>query len=576
MIMKTFNLSQFIQGLAIFTILGILATVSISLWVTYNLNTPLGPIAIANSPNQDLYIATGRQLFILNNQGQLIEQISFAELGAFDKVTDIAVPKDNELIITDIGQGTVFRCDLTRKHCQPALFKEGKNRHIYFDAIRFVQAPHNGFMYVADISQHIIDRYDNNGYYQETLTRAETDLLYPNDLWMTKEGLLVVTDTNHHRIVAFDTENLNFSEPVWEFVVKPESKQADTIKQADRIWPIALAQAFTGDWWIVNGDGIFFNNDVVVFDPNGNALRRIPLANSEPEPISLAPTEDAMIVVDQRNLQLLAVPYDEYQAIYDFGEARFKTILATLQTEHQSWIRIRQFAWGVLVIFVCLVIVVVYLEQGNKNLQNPLPKTVINKAANHSDIHLLREKKEIHWIYPNKLLIWGQFLLISVFIFLGLPILIGENFSFIIIDLLIPKEKRLIIGTVMPVWLMILYFTYISTQSAIGTDGHYIWLSDHNRRIFQGLPTDVVYTEEVLMLREMLIRFRGELYFPFYSSKEIKQYILPLLEPVNKSNNWQVQWQLLKQGNFNLFLQLLVTVIIIVLAILMIFYRFFA
>lgn len=579
--------SFLIQSLATIAILGILAAVATSLWVTYYLDTPLGPIAVTNSPNQTLYVATGKLIFKLNGKGKLLEQIPFSRLGTFETVTDISAPKDNELLVTDSGWGTVFRCDLTTEHCQPALLKQGKKTNIYFGAIRVAQSPKNAWLYVADIAQHLIDRYDSNGHYQDTLTGEQTDLLYPNDLWITETGLLAITDTNHHRIVGFDTESSNFTQPVLEFLVKGDFEPTgqagifapETFEQKARVWPIGVAQAFNQDWWVVNGDGNFFYNDVVVFSPEGEELRRISIENSEPEPISLAPSENAMIIVDQRNLQVLSAPY-EGQEISNFGDAAFQAALTTLQIEHQSWMKLRETAWGVLAIFVCLAIIVVYLEQRHKNAQKFSSPQITPQATKPSSIsnsfisdrRSLMEQAEIRWIYPNQKLIWTLFFLITVFLFLGIPTFDNETLSIT----LIPKEKYFMIGTVVPTWLILLYLSYINTQTGIGTDGSHIWLFDHQRHVLQKSPTEIIYSREVLISGDVVVQLKGIFNLPLYPSEEIQQHILPLLSPNNQKNILQTQWQLLKQGHFSLILQLLLTVIVTTLGVLMIFYRFFA
>lgn len=486
-------------------------------------------------------------------------------------------------MVTDIGWGTIFRCDLTSEHCQSALLKGGKNTHIYFGAIRVAHSPKKGWLYVADIAQHLIDRYDSKGHYQDTLTGEETDLLYPNDLWITETGLLVITDTNHHRIVAFDTESANFAQPVWEFLVKSDLEPIKHIgifategfEPKARIWPIRLAQAFNQDWWVVNGDGNFFYHDVVVFSAEGKELRRIPIENSEPEPISLAPSENAMIIVDQRNLQVLSAPY-EGQEISHFGDAAFKSALATLQIEHQNWIKLRETAWAVLALFVCLAIIVVYLEQRHKNTHklSSHQKTKPFSASNRfiSDRRSLTETAKIRWFYPNNTLIWLLFFLITVFLFIGIPTFESETLSLT----LLPKEKYFTIGTVVPTWLILLYLSYINTQTGIGTDGYHIWLFDHQGYVLQESPAEIIYSKDVLISGEVVVQLRSIFNLPLYSSEKIQQYILPLLEPNNQKNILQTQWQLFKQGHFSLILQLLVMVIVVTLCILMIFYRFYA
>jgi len=69
--------SFLIQSLATIAILGILAAVATSLWVTYRLDTPLGPIAVTHSPNQTLYVATGKLIFKLNGNGSFLSKYLF-------------------------------------------------------------------------------------------------------------------------------------------------------------------------------------------------------------------------------------------------------------------------------------------------------------------------------------------------------------------------------------------------------------------------------------------------------------------------------------------------------------------
>ncbi|RZI82784.1 MAG: hypothetical protein EOP38_14845 [Rubrivivax sp.] len=321
------------RGLVIVIIVGLLLAVGVRLWANAEALAITGPSNLRQGPDGKVYAVGPEQLWVFSDTGDLLQRIPLARFGLTEFVGDFWVNAEQKILLRKqrpqggiartlrvvfriggdgrdqdpSGQAALQWCSLTGEACRP--FGAGFRSTRTF---RLAVEPATGAVLIADTAQHRLLRLSAKGDLQAT---SAAHFQFPNALLMTKDGLLHVADTNHHRIAAVSLATPGFGDVQHAFNVETATSTPG------RNWPMGLAQASDGALWTINAGPDMADGDIMVYETDGRFRQKISLPPGA-DPLSLLPLKDRVLVSDARQFQIGAFDL-QGQARRPFGGDAF-------------------------------------------------------------------------------------------------------------------------------------------------------------------------------------------------------------------------------------------------------------
>ncbi|GAB4295559.1 MAG: hypothetical protein Kow0096_12490 [Thiohalomonadaceae bacterium] len=527
--------------LAVAAILGILGTFALVWQAGEGVGATAGPNVLATAEDAVYFIAGGT-LYHADGNGALQDAATLASLGLPAAVSHLAVMPD-ALLVAEGRRGTVQRCDLPRRTCvelaRIPLPPKGAT-------LALAHAPQETRFYVADSARHELHAWGLDGKHQYRLTIAG-GLKYPNDLAWLGAGQLLVTDTNHHRVLVIEDQGRGRSRVVQQV------EAANPLGSFGNTWPTAAARDGAGRVWAVNSNGLLQNGEIIVFDAAGTARQRIALAGAA-DPIALAPLPQAMLVLDHDHYRLQAVSLEDF-SVRDFGDDAVQGALRALQARRGHWQQIRYFSLGMMVLFGLLGALAGYLDwQARRRLvpgerrpgvvQHPadVARQVQTAAAS---LRLRSDAQGVTWLAVNpKFLRLMRLLLLAIGVLFGLIVMLFystcNTLSWDLISLLGAVSAAVMAAA--------FWAQYRMQRMRIGTDGTLIHVVDILGRQGQGTPEEFVQTGRRLLLGRVAVPLPNPAAAVF-DKDAFAALFGPLLERVPRSNEFAILWRDLRRGD---------------------------
>ena len=314
-----------------------------------------GPAQLLRAPSGQVYVQVGNRLLQHDRRGGFIREIDLADLGVTRVIGGFAFFSNGDLLLRrgadprnwldnlraygrlenkrpifdpDPGSG-LARCDLDRRQCTPFGTPPIDFRstfHTYIDE-------QDDTIWFSDTPRHSLRRFSLDG---EQLAVLETGVRFPNQL-LADDGRLLVADTNHHRIAAFDIGGPELPQAAASIDVIPS--EAST--RGER-WPTHFARV--GDhWWINNMRSNMRNGGIYVFDSDWRFIERLALPDGA-DPIAILPFGTGALVSDWDNLRVYRLDAAG-RRLDDFESAGLEAVLRDAHEQRRfygvvSWIGI--------------------------------------------------------------------------------------------------------------------------------------------------------------------------------------------------------------------------------------------
>lgn len=244
-------------------------------WAREQLHAIPEPAHLASMPDGRVLARFGDKAYPVEEDGTVGASLSLS--GASRRV-GFAVER-NALFLYRDGAG-VLRCEWRNERCKP--FLPSLNLP---DTARLLWDDNRKHLWVTDTTVHQLRSFDSNGQARESLS----GFLYPNGLTLG-DDLLIVADTNHHRLAAV---SLKTPEKVRTVV---EIEPAVGYR-----WPTAVA-VVGQEYWVVVGDSRLENQRLYRYGNDGQLLGRA--ATSLADMSMVAPLGEGALVVDRESKTL--------------------------------------------------------------------------------------------------------------------------------------------------------------------------------------------------------------------------------------------------------------------------------
>ncbi len=344
-------------------LVAVLVAVGYMLWAAFNVAADFAPLVLAQLPNKDVVAASHVDLYHFDADGQLKQQISVADLGIRDGVSELQALDDKTVLVGDLGAGAIKRCDLEVRACRVLEGFSG-NTPAFLRSFQFAVDSGAGHIYVTDTARHRLVQFDANGLRLRQIAGPER-LCFPNAP-VVVEGRLYVSNTNHHSVAAWSLDALDAEPQSWLTVQegrrgvncpapleyrgfeifageRPASGGRPAVVHQEsrrgRVWPMVARRDRRGQWWVLNADNRMAHADIIVFDRDFTQPRRVRVADNA-DPLSLLVRHDDVLITDTRSGAILEVGLDG-KLRGRFGDARFHAEIETRRTRqiNMQWLR---------------------------------------------------------------------------------------------------------------------------------------------------------------------------------------------------------------------------------------------
>jgi len=304
--------SKIHPALVVLVIILVILAMGLWTWGSGQAKAIGGPAELLTDPSGHVYIQIQNQLLEHDDAGRFVERHDLGKLdvervlgaiGFFSngdmllrRGADSRTLRDNlraffrrtnvkSLTPDSSGEG-LYRCNLRTSEC--AVF--GQEAIDFKAAFGLFIDRRSDAVYISDTTRHVLRKYSADG---EAVAGPAAGFRFPNQI-LLHDGLLLVADTNHHRIRAVDPTTDAFAEELASFDVVP-----DDARRAKRTWPSHFTHV--GDMWWVNNMRTGMNEGAIyIFDDDWHYRRKVALPSGA-DPIALLPLLGEVLISDWNN-----------------------------------------------------------------------------------------------------------------------------------------------------------------------------------------------------------------------------------------------------------------------------------
>lgn len=206
-----------------------------------------------------VFVQWQNKLFVLGMDGAIQHEVDLGSLGENIIISDMQVIGD-EMLIGEVNQRQIYRCQLTPFSCQSLLTQKMRIRTPF----KF-RMDKRGDLWISQgpISQlSVLPRGEEK---LLSVVLSGEGLNQPNRV-LLEEDLVIVADTNNHRIVAYrpDQNDAYLLHEDFSFKVT-DHPQA----RSRHIWPVDVSLDSNGRWWVLNTDDFLNNADLATYGSDG-------------------------------------------------------------------------------------------------------------------------------------------------------------------------------------------------------------------------------------------------------------------------------------------------------------------
>jgi hypothetical protein len=496
--MRTRATKIIVNSMAAIVIAGFIAIIASSLRIAVQTSDNTGPTALAIGTDGKIYTNIATTLYVLDESGILQDSIPLASLGLQRAtLTDILALPDGRLLIGSGDAQDIQACDLQQHRCAP--FIQSGSRPV--SAFKMAWDAQRRRVVVVDGERHRILAYDQEGVLSLESRGGQGGLKLPNTVHLTADDMAIIADTNQHRLVALDAQSL--SRKLWEM---PTSNESGKFR---RVWPTDFTATADHRYWVILDNDLLKNGDVLLFDADGNPVRRLDLP-TDWDPIKLRARQTDVLLAGYGSVDLVKISLDG-NVIAPFGDTVFRGVLAETRARREASDR-----WWHLWIWVAIA-----------------PLVILAGIAAWLDTKISRLWKFSRWlVYGMTVLLIAP--VIYIVWFTGL-----EKSA---------EAVALLLGGALAFMAILVAGLNTLSGGCLGVTRDQVVLGAAGKPQRHYYPRQLVYSSRFISSGDITVYLRtGK--GPIYNPVEIRSHLEPLLTAARKLNPLQGYIYLLQQGD---------------------------
>lgn len=515
-------------GLAVLFAAVFLAALGLRLWASFQAAGVTGPDHIA-AGHKNVFIHMNGEVYVLSAAGDLLARHALAPVMERDQLIDLRVLGNGNLLLARRRPAGLYTCEPATWKCtemrQPVTKKLRDQFKVFPDE-------RSGRLFVADFK---------SGVWLQPLAGGKPqalsgcgDVRGPNDLALDASGRLWIADSAGRQLAVVEPGRNG----EWQAGqrISARTKQA----REGRDWPLMLALAPDGNWWVTQPNSRGQDADLVVYHPDKGAVARIDLPD-DAHPTDIARLGAAMLVTDMDRFRVYRVDAASH-AVSEFGDAGLRDALRQASASKAVYDGLVDYS-------LIGMIVAGVLMLGGAVRATPKEKrwTILEGAsplaASAAPVPVLRE---IHWLKRNpkteQMLRW---VMPAAWASIGLIFAIAAVFYFVFgagTDMSPAKHEKLMdIGRSLSVLLLLMvgvlaiaHFGLRTMMQQLGTDGFNLFVKLTNGRQLTLMPERLVYDARKIAYHDRIFPVRTGHRQALYEAGEIETYVAPLLARAKK------------------------------------------
>lgn len=247
-----------------------------------------GPESIALAMNK-IIVAYGDRLVIYNRNGDIIGEKPLSDLYITAPIYDMQIYK-NDLYLLNVRQA-ITRCNIDNWKCDTAFnirervwryVIDSKRDVMYFSSV----VPRSIRGFPRPNTQYKLRKYNILTEKLKTLISEDGESTDFNDLYVSSENLLYVTNGIPEQVIVFDTNNS-------EILKKLHTNNKYIINNQSE--PERMVQGKNGDWWLIVGNRWKPGSSIIRLNKEWKELGRINIQGMD-RPTDILPLRNSYIV----------------------------------------------------------------------------------------------------------------------------------------------------------------------------------------------------------------------------------------------------------------------------------------
>jgi hypothetical protein len=352
-----------------------------------------------------------------------------------------------------------------------------------------------------------------------------------NDVALDEKQRLWLADSGNRRLVILEAGADG------EWVVTDELSTRTDLARPGLDWPMMIAFSPTGDAWVVQQDPNLERSDLLIYEAQHGAKKRIDLP-AEMHPTDLARSGNRMLFTDKDGFRLMHIDIHTH-TVAPFGDQRVQAMLSAASQAKADANRMRWLAIGAMGLCGVLMFAAAFWASPKGRRFTPRPKVPRLEPGPWTEsrsegLHwLLRDAKTEKFLHIAQ---WALFTMTACMLallgyawYLLNTLLegeaaqqaavcvsgIGEMFLLLILSILgIPALANL---------------GFRHMRNRLGSDGQYLHVRLYNSQHLILDPGQLVYTDRVLAYKNHILPIQTGNRKPLYAEDEVETHIAPLL-----------------------------------------------
>ena len=515
-----------------------LGALGLRIWASSKSSETVGPDHIAVGQDR-VYVHVNGELLVLSTLGKILDRKNIEPLVHDTSLIDLRVMQDGRLLLARQHPAGIEVCDTQHWRCQPLGRAVTAKINSQFKVLVDEQS---GTLYVTDAgSFQVWTKLLEDGETQP-LT-AKNIFRRPNDIAMDAHGRLWIADSGHRRIVALERK----SDGAWEEVRSHDT--GNRLTRDERDWPMMLAMASDGNWWVTQPTARGGHGDLLVYHPETGVQSRIELSE-DTYPTDMASLGPVMLVTDMDKFKIYQIDVATH-TMSEFGDASFRNLMSQDGERKTRYLAFIDYSVIGMISFGALMVLAAFWASP-KEKRWSTPQSAVSLGASNAPAPGL---KEIHWLrrHPKteRMLRWMKPMSYIIPIAM-VAILGGLYFSFFgSLETSDMKPGKLEKIEELRVALLVLAFftaslpimaitTMRSIYHHLGTDGYRLFIKLANGRQISLAPEQLVYSVRHIAYQGHVFPVQTGKGQPLYDDGEINTYIAPLLSHAKKLGVWEM------------------------------------
>ncbi|MFW2440593.1 MAG: hypothetical protein ACN4GR_14645 [Arenicellales bacterium] len=340
------------------------------------------PMVLVQQGDGHVYAASNRWMYSFDANDRLVEKIDMQSLGFSNGVSDMEYMEDGRFLVGDSGGGIIKVCDFSARNCEP--LKGFKKSKLFLRSFQFTRNPKTERIYVADSSRHRLLELDAQGELIRVIVGPDI-VCFPNDPLLV-DDILVIANTNHHKLLAWNLKQPNFIEPTqeWltvkkgrddvlcpsiietpntEYFAREKRQQGGSRAAAfnnarpGKVWPFVLSRGPKGGMWVLNAGSNMQYADLLMFNewPSDSRPKRVYL-DENIDPISILVRKNDVLLAESDRPSIIRISHDG-KFIGNFGDTKFNNLMMSISSQQKLYALTAMYAvYAVVVLLILLLI----------------------------------------------------------------------------------------------------------------------------------------------------------------------------------------------------------------------------